>query len=190
MSATISTPNVIVKLVSDWFLKSFEDGCILQRPKSSSDMFCHSLHTPGCGFIPLPSHISPEGGSVGVINPLFELLSLPPAIWHSGDPRSLRRIGLPWLLPPVLAFGPPCSTLKWNVCPLSSMPSTTLKGRGWRGKKLELMLQSSFFNYHRTRNPGMGHESCGWHEPMWARGDKPNLEGRTPELSEPAVTHI
>ncbi|TNN54380.1 hypothetical protein EYF80_035398 [Liparis tanakae] len=33
---------------------------------------------------------------------------------------------LPW----VLALGLLCSTLKWNACPLSSMPSTTLAGRG------------------------------------------------------------
>ena len=127
------------------------------------------------------------------MNPLFELLSLPPAIWHPGDPRSWWRFGLPWVLPPVLALGPLCSTLKWNVCPLSSMPSTTLSG-GVKRREAGVNVTVELFqlSLEPADDQGMCHESCRWQRPMWVWtwGEEPSLEGRTPELSEPALTHI
>ena len=101
----------------------------------------------------------PQRGAVQ--RPRFELRSLPPATWHLADPRSWRRLDLPWPLPPLLALGPLCSTLKWNVCPLSSMPSTTLVGGGGKGREACVSVTVELFQLspEPADDPGMRHES-------------------------------
>ena len=124
--------------------------------------------TPGCHVSPLLSHISPEGGRAALLYPPFELLGLHPAIWHPGYPRSWWWFALPWVLPPVLALGPLCSTLKWNVCPLSSMPSTTLAGGAKRREAgVNVTVELFQLSLEPADDPGMCHETCCWPRPMW-----------------------
>lgn len=68
-------------------------------PEPCFDLSCPltcslTLWTPGCHFILLRSHIPPKAGRPASWYPLFELLSLPPAIWHPGDPSSLWVVWL------------------------------------------------------------------------------------------------
>lgn len=60
--------------------------------------------------------------------------------------------------------------------------------KAWVNVTVELFQLSS----EPADDPGMCHESCCWQRPMWVWtwGEEPSLEGRTPELSEPALTHI
>lgn len=78
--------------------------------------------------------------------------------------------------PPELALGPSRSTLKWNECPLSSMPSTTLAG-GAEGKEAGVSVTVELFQLllKPADDAETRHESCCWQRPTW--GEEPRMEG-------------
>lgn len=110
---------------------------------------------------------------------------LSPATWHACDLRSWRQFDLPWVVPPALAPGPLCSTVKWNVCPLSSMPSTTLAGvtRSRRKTQVNVTVELFQLSQELQDNSAPCQQSPVW---VWASGEGPGwkiVEAREWHLS-------
>lgn len=123
--------------------------------------------TPGCHFTLLCSQISSEGGSTVLWHRLY--VNLPLAIWHQDHSHSWRQCVLPWVLPPVLVLDIQRSTLKLNLCPVSSVPSTTLTGgrRGRDGKWVDVTVELFQLSSEPQDEPWTCHESYCWQRLVW-----------------------
>lgn len=167
--------------------------CILLWPQLSFNTFCDSLDTR-LPFLSLHVLIflQKEAGQLCGIHCLNSWVYLQP----SGTQVTLAAGGgLAYLGRCLLCWLEAHCAPRWNgTCVHCLRCRLQPCWEGWKRREAGVNVTVELFqlSLEPADAPGMCHESCCWQRPMWVwtRGEEPSLEGQTPELSEPALTHI
>lgn len=167
--------------------------CTLLWPRSSFNMFSDSLDT-WLSFHSSALSYFPRRRQGSIVVPTVWTLAVTSSHLAPGWPSQLEAVWLTLGAASRAGFRPAVLHVEMERVSIVFDAVHNPGGRGVKRREAGVNVTVELFqlSIEPADDPGMCHESCSWQRPMWVWtwGEEPSLEGRTPELSEPALTHI